>query len=272
MRLLLYAASALVFLAGFQLFVLTEQTASTFAWTIANPLTAASLGAAYWSSVPVEFLAARECAWSKSRIAVPGVWAFTTLTLIVTLVHVGAFHFASPDPLPRAAAYLWLGIYAGVPVTMVAAAWRQRRAGGVDAPRERPLPRWLRGAFVVLGAGMATAGLALFLVPDSVRAVWPWSLTTLTASAIGAWLLALSIITFHALVEDDLARVRPFAAGLVSFGLLQLAALARYPGSMAWGTAAAWIYLVFLVTLLGAGVVTWLGSRPRVPAAAGSAS
>ena len=37
MRWLLFAAAALVFLAGFQLFVLTEHTGTYFAWTIANP-------------------------------------------------------------------------------------------------------------------------------------------------------------------------------------------------------------------------------------------
>ena len=45
MRWLLFAAAVLVFLAGFQLFVLTEHTGTYFAWTIANPPAAAFLGA-----------------------------------------------------------------------------------------------------------------------------------------------------------------------------------------------------------------------------------
>ncbi len=261
MRWILYAASGLVFLAGFQLFVLSEQTATTFAWTIANPLTAATLGAAYWSSVPVEFLAAREPLWARARIAVPGVWAFTTLTLFVTLAHYGTFRFSSPDLLPRAAAFLWLGIYAGVPIAMITAALLQRRVRGRDPPREFPLPLWLRGVFVAVGTGMAVVGLALLLVPDAVRPSWPWTLTTLTARAIGAWLTALGVITFHALVEADLARLRPFGAGLTFFGILQLAALARYPGAMAWGSAAAWLYLLFLVAALLTGAYAWFGNR-----------
>ena len=47
MRWLLFAAAVLVFTAGFQLFVLTEHTGTYFAWTIANPLAAAFLGASY---------------------------------------------------------------------------------------------------------------------------------------------------------------------------------------------------------------------------------
>ena len=47
MRRLLYTASVLVLLAGIQLFVFTGRTDSFFAFTIANPLAAAFLGAAY---------------------------------------------------------------------------------------------------------------------------------------------------------------------------------------------------------------------------------
>ena len=54
MRRLLYVAAVLVLLAGFQLFVFTDNTAGYFAWTIRNPLGAAFLGAGYWASVAFE--------------------------------------------------------------------------------------------------------------------------------------------------------------------------------------------------------------------------
>ena len=73
MRWLLYAASALVFLAGLQLTVFTEQTATYFAWTIARPLTGAFLGASYWAAVPVEVIAARQSTWASARVAVPAI-------------------------------------------------------------------------------------------------------------------------------------------------------------------------------------------------------
>jgi hypothetical protein len=115
MRSLLLAASVLVFLAGFQLFVLTEHTDSYFAWTIQPPLTAAFLGASYFASFLLEFLASRETDWDKGRIAVPAVFVFTTLTLIATLLHADRFHFNSPELVARFAAWFWLAIYAVVP-------------------------------------------------------------------------------------------------------------------------------------------------------------
>src|SRR3989441_9113810 len=118
MRWLLYAASALVFLAGLQPTVFTEQTATYFAWTIPPPLTAAFLGASYWAAVPVEVIAARQSTWATAHVAVPAIWLFTTLTLVATLLHFDKFHFSSPIASAHCAAWSWLAIYAGVPVAM----------------------------------------------------------------------------------------------------------------------------------------------------------
>jgi hypothetical protein len=71
MRRLLVIAAVLVLLAGFQLFVLTGRTSTYFAWTIANPLAAAFLGAGYWASVSIEALSGRQRLWANARIAVP---------------------------------------------------------------------------------------------------------------------------------------------------------------------------------------------------------
>lgn len=260
MRWLLYAASGLVFLAGFQLFVLTEQTQTYFAWTVLQPLTAASLGAAYWAAVPVEFLAARQGLWAKARVAVLGVWGFTALTLVVTLVHFDRFHFSSTDLAPRAAAWFWLAIYAGVPVAMLLAGVLQLRTPGTEPPREKPFPAWLRIFFVVEGGGLTVVGIALLAAPASTLPLWPWTLTLLTARAIGAWLIALAVLSFHASRENDLARVRPVGGGFTVFSILELVALARYSGEMAWGAPAAWLYLAFLLSLLPTGLYAWYHS------------
>src|SRR5467141_2752964 len=135
MRWLLYVAGGLVFLAGLQLTVFSEQTSTYFAWTIAPPLTAAFLGAAYWAAVPVEILAARQSAWAKARVAVPAIWLFTTLTLVATLLHFDKFHFSSPVQSAQGAAWFWLAIYAGVPVAMLIIWMLQLRAPRGEPPR-----------------------------------------------------------------------------------------------------------------------------------------
>ena len=83
---ILYIASALVLIMGLILYFLSDNTATYFAWTIGVPLTAAFLGAGYLASFILEFMAAREQIWARSRVAVPTVLLFTSLTFIITLV------------------------------------------------------------------------------------------------------------------------------------------------------------------------------------------
>lgn len=144
MRQMLLAASLLVFLIGIPLYLLSSRTESFFAWTIQPPLTAAFLGAAYWSSCALEFLASRERVWAHGRIAVPAVLLFTVLTLIVTLFHLDLFHFNSPGWHTRAGTWAWLVVYATVPVIMGVLLLIQRGLPGGDPPRLAPLPGWTR--------------------------------------------------------------------------------------------------------------------------------
>ena len=51
LRVVTAVASVLVLAAGVQLFVLTEHTDRYFSWTVAPALTAATLGAFYWTSL-----------------------------------------------------------------------------------------------------------------------------------------------------------------------------------------------------------------------------
>ena len=261
MRWLLYAASALVFLAGLQLTVFTEQTATYFAWTISPPLTAAFLGASYWAAVPVEVIAARQSTWATARVAVPAIWLFTTLTLVATLLHFDKFHFSSPIASAQGAAWFWLAIYAGVPVAMLLIWILQLRAPGSDPPRGPAAPTWMRFLVLGQGIGMLAVGVGLFLAPDAVKKGWPWGLTTLTARAIGAWLIGIGFAAFHASRENDFLRIRPLAGGYIAFAILQFIAIVRYSGNVNWSGPAAWVYIAFLASVLPVGLFGWFGHR-----------
>src|SRR3989449_7158512 len=173
-RWLLYAAITLVFLAGPQLAVFTEQTNTYFAWPLPPPLTAAFLGAAYWAAVPVELIAARQKIWARARVAVPAIWLFTTLTLVATLLHFGKFHFSSPIVSAQGAAWFWLAIYVGVPVVMLLIGWLQIRAPGSDPPRGPPAAMWMRALVLGQGAAMFAFGVGLFVLPGIVGPWWAW--------------------------------------------------------------------------------------------------
>ncbi|GAB4189245.1 MAG: hypothetical protein OHK0022_01430 [Roseiflexaceae bacterium] len=264
MRRMLYAASLLVLSVGIPLFLLTEQTDIYFSWTIKNPLTAAFLGAAYWSSCALEFMAARERWWTRARIAVPAVLIFTALTLVVTLLHIEVFHFNSPQFITVAGTWVWLAVYAIVPPLMLVLLLRQLRVPGQDEPRGTPLALWARAVLGINATVMLLLGVALMLAPLAAAPLWPWQLTALTARAIGAWLIGLGIAAAQAAWEGDLGRARVMLISAVLFSVLQLIALARYPAAFAWTSPQGVLYLVFLVDLLVVGGYGWYAARSAV--------
>ena len=255
MRSLLVVAGVLVFLAGVQLFVFPLRTDRYFAWTINPPLTAVFLGGAYLSSLTFEIAAASARVWSDASIAVPTVFVFTALTLVATLVHLDRFHLgAAHDGATRAVTWVWLAVYVTVPVLMLVLAALQARVPGVDRPRRRRLPAALRLAVGAQAAVLVGAGAALFLAPERAG-WWPWSLTPLTARAVGAWGLGLGVAAAHAVWEDDARRLRPAALALVTFGALQAVALARHGGDLEGGVPSL-LYAAFLVGSTAIGALT----------------
>jgi len=260
-RRLLLVASILVFLVGVQLFVFTEATEKLFAWTIKTPLTAAFLGAAYWASFTMEFMAARQRWWASARVAVPAVLVFTAITFVISVVHIDLFHVNAPDSVTRFLTWGWLCVYAVVPPAMLIILLRQIRTPGIDPPREQPLPTWYRALLLIHAALLVPVGLVLLVVPTVGAQVWPWALTPLTARAIGAWLLGIGIAAVHAVWENDWKRIRPATASYITLGCLEFVALARFPGDVAWNSPQAWIYVLFLLSALAAGAYgLWMAS------------
>jgi hypothetical protein len=262
MRGILLAASVLVFLVGIQLFVFTEATDRFFAWTVKPFLTAAFLGAAYWASFMLELLASRERVWARMRIAVPAVLVFTTLTLIITLVHLDRFHLNAPDALTRFATWAWIMVYAVVPPIMALLLVHQLRQPGGDPPRRKLIPRGIAWVLGVQAAIMLILGIGLLIAPLTFAVVWPWMLTPLTGRAIGAWLLGLGIAVAQVIWENDFDRARPVAVSAIVFALLEFVALARYPADAIWDVRL-WVYLAFLVSMLVVGLYGWRASLAR---------
>ena len=91
MRWVFGVGSVLVTAAGVQLFVLTDHTTRYFAWTISSGLSAAFLGAFYFTALVLASGSARQAEWARARVGVFGVWLFVTLTLVATLLHLDKF-------------------------------------------------------------------------------------------------------------------------------------------------------------------------------------
>jgi hypothetical protein len=269
---LLWTAGILVFLAGFQLFVLTESTERYFAWTIDPPLTAAFLGASYWSSAVFEWTAARRRYWGEARIAVPAVFTFTVLTLVISLIHLDRLHLGTEfETVTRTVTWLWLAIYVTVPLLMAGLWIRQQAMLGTDPDAGVGLPGWLRMLLWVHAGGLGAFGIGLLTAPDSVGSLWPWPLTPLTSRAIGAWLVSLAVVAVHLLWSNSAGAGRSAGWAYVVFGILQAIALIRYPGDLVWSSPTGIVYLAFLASavVIGTAIVVYGRTSSRAQGVSG---
>ena len=214
-----------------------NDTSRYFSWTIAVPVTAAFLGAGYLSAAVLEAAAARQGSWERARIAVPGVLAFTALTLAVTLVHLGKFHLGVAAVLTHALTWGWLAIYVGVPPVLAYLWWRQARAVPATArtaPAGRRLPPLVRAILGLQGAVMLVLGAALLAAPVQVAKLWPWPLTALTGRAVGAWLVGLGIIAAQCWYADRREVAAIAFPAITVYAGLQLVVPAGFAHSMRW--------------------------------------
>ena len=245
------ATVALGALAGIQLFFLSEDTDRFFAWTINSPLTAAFLGACYWASIPLVALSSRQQLWAHARIGFPAVLTLLVVLLGVTLRHLDRFHMDSYT------GWTWLAVYTLLPPIMLVVLAGQLRAPGGDPPRFSPMSGWVRGALRLQVAVMLVLGAGLLLFPATVGPWWPWALTTLTARAIGGWLVAIAVTTIHSTIENDWTRLRAPFVSYAALAALQVVALARYGDEIDWDRPKGWLYMAFLASVLGLGLYGW---------------
>ena len=244
--------------AGVQLYLLSERTDELFAWTIKAPVTAAFLGAGYWSSIPIVLIALRAREWRQARTLVVMGLAITGFTTLATFLHLDLFHLDSGPFTAQASAWTWLIIYIAIP-PMLAAAFviGERRGGRGEYAVEAPLRPWARWALLAFALPLTVLGLGLAFLPGSFSDLWPWPLTPLTAGAVAAWLLTIALGCWWSLREGDWRRVRVAFPGYFTFAALALIGAARYSDALDGGIRT-WVYLAAQAALLVFAAVAWL--------------
>lgn len=270
-RRLLQVFSCLTLLAFLTLFVMSARTDRYFAWTIAPPITAAFLGAAYAAGCVIVVLALRIGDWTRVRVPYITILVFTLITLVATLLHRDRFHFGSDLALARFAAWFWMVIYVVVPVGMLLMLLLQERRRNDQTWPRLPLPRLLSAVLILQGGVLLIVGTSLFVAPSTAAMVWPWPLTPLTARVVAAWLVAFGLAAVLAYRDADLRRLDLAAWAYAALGALELVVVLRYAGVVRWSSVAAWVYLLIAASILASSGYVLLGTgrdpKPVAPPA-----
>jgi hypothetical protein len=216
------------------------------------------MGAGYAAGFVLVVLSMRAARWADVRLPVLTIFVFVVLTLVATVVHQDKLHFhGEAGALARGAAWFWLAVYVVLPVAMLVLLVLQERAPGGDPPARHPVPVVLRAALGMESAVLLVVGAALFAVPTSTTTLWPWQLTPFTARVVAAWLLAFGLATAMAAFAGDLERLRTATIAYTLFGVLVLAAVLRFPGTVQWGRPVAWVFLAVAVGVVLTGAAGW---------------
>jgi len=237
----------LLFIAGIQLFILSEQTETYFAWTFAAPISAAYMGAGYWAAMLHAYTGVRAKAWAYVRTSLPAALTATGLLTITTFLHLDKFHFDSPLLITRFVTWVWIGVYVLVPPILAIAWIIQSRLPEAHIRGQNPLPLWMRAGFALLAVFALLTGLALFIVPEAMSPLWPWTIPPLAARALSSWLSAFGIACTSLTFENDIKHGAGTSSSLFAFCVLQLIVLARYPAAVDWAKGMSIAYVLFLL-------------------------
>jgi len=240
----------LLFIAGIQLFILSEQTETYFAWTFAAPISAAFMGAGYWSAMFHAYTGARAKAWAYVRTSLPAALTATGLLTITTFLHLDKFHFSSsssPLFLTRFVTWVWIVVYVVVPPILAIAWIIQSRLPGAHIKGQNPLPAWMRGGFALLAAFALLCGLGLFLAPQAMSTFWPWPVTPLAARAISSWLSAFGVACATLTFENDIKYGAGTCSSLFAFCILEFIVVARYSAAIDLAKPMSIAYILFLL-------------------------
>ena len=260
-RFVRFVALPLLFIAGIQLYILSEQTEYYFAWTISLPLTAAFLGAGYWAAMGYAYMNW----WDDPSVAARSTGltaiAATLILGIATFLHLDKFHLNSPALFTRFVTWVWIIVYVITPFIFLWV-WITYGRRTDETMGAQPFPAWIRTANLILAGLTMLAGVVLFLAPNSIIPFWPWELTPLTARAISAWFFAYGLGCVSMIRENNTSTTLRARISLVAFSVLQLIALARYFSSFDLSKPLAWVYLLVMMVGLVANA-PGLFSRQR---------
>jgi hypothetical protein len=247
LRLILEVFAGLALIAGALLFFGATRTDAWWAWTIAPPLTAATLGAFYWAAFVLILMAARSRSWADARPAVYPVALIALFLLVITLIHLDRFDLDSLFGV------FWVCAYALVPVLLAWALADQRATRGDDGRGTRRLPKTLRRVLVVEGALMVASGVLLLIAPGAADDVWPWALSPLTSRAIGSFLFGIGLAALIAVHDDDPLIFRGAAIAYTALGLLELLALNLHIPDLGDRPLSTTLYAAFWVAVILTG-------------------
>jgi hypothetical protein len=174
------------------LYFFPDLSAERFAWGIKPHMTALFIGSGYLAGAYMFVFAIFGKQWHRVKGAFPPVTAFTISMLLATIIHWDKFdlnHFPFQ---------LWLILYVITPF-IVPYLWIKNRVTdpGTAESGDLIVPTYAKWAFMTFGVIGIGMGIFMFIFPQPMITIWPWTLSPLTARILGGWFGLLGVGGFY---------------------------------------------------------------------------
>lgn len=232
------------------LYLFPGDTKRLFAWTIKPTMTPMVLASAYLGGAYFFIRVLREPRWNVVKTGFLSVALFASLLGVATILHWDKFNHG------HVAFWLWAGLYFAAPF-LVFGGWLANRRfaapAGVDEARLGAVARWIVG---LIGLLALVQGIAMFLAPTQVIAIWPWTLTPLTCRVMGA-IFCLGSAGIGVLVDPRWTSVRlMLQVEAVMVAMILIGAM-RARTEFNTGRPLTWLMLGGFVTVLLGSAYLW---------------
>jgi hypothetical protein len=163
------------------LYLRPTETKDLFAWEINPPMTPMMLGAVYIGGAYFFLRAVLAKKWHWIHLGFLPVTCFASLLGIATVLHWDRFNHNHVSFIT------WVALYFTTPF-LVLAVWLRNRTTDPGTPDsdDAIVPKMVRYTLGVIGVTTFLVSLLLFLQPNLMISIWPWTLTPLTARVVGA--------------------------------------------------------------------------------------
>lgn len=239
-------------MAGFViLYLFPDDTGQLFAWTIEPRMTPLVMGAGYLAGAYFFARAVFASRWHEVGLGFLPTAVFTYPMALATFLHWDKFNHG------HVSFWIWTALYILTPF-LVPVLWLRNRSTDPQTPDRTdiivPTPvRWVMG---VLGIVELAVGLIMFVWPDFLIALWPWTLTPLTARILAGWFALPGVGGLVVALEPRWSASRIALEGAILWSALVLIGAARAWGDFDKTNLLTWVYVgAFGLTLVGISVL-----------------
>ncbi|WP_332897350.1 hypothetical protein [Haladaptatus sp. CMSO5] len=240
------------------LFGLPARTTEFFAWTIRPEMTPIIMGAGYGAGVYFFYRVSTVDTWHAVAPVFLGIAVFTWLMAIATVLHWENFnhnHFTF---------VLWVVLYAVTPV-LIPVVWAHNRwtdTGELTAG-EPTLPQAVRVLGGGLGLVVTASAVALFVIPELMIEVWPWTVSPFTARILAGWFALFGVVNVAVALDARWSAARILLQSQVLGFTLVLIGVLRAWDNFDTSNILTWGVVGGMVLYLGATLVLYLGMERR---------